>query len=47
LPVSLADARASLEMLTAIYYSAYTNLPVSLPLANDHPFYAGWISFFS
>ncbi len=46
LPVTLGEARASLELLTAIYYSAYTKQSVSLPLPADHPFYKGWISFF-
>lgn len=47
LPVTLADARASLELVTAIYYSSYTNQNISLPIPNDHPFYGGWISHFS
>lgn len=46
-PVTLDDARAALEMLTAIYYSSYTNQSVSLPIAQDHPFYGGWVSHFS
>lgn len=46
LPVTLGDARASIELLTAIYYSSYTNQSVSLPIPTDHPFYAGWISAF-
>jgi predicted dehydrogenase len=41
-PVSLADARASLELMTAIYYAARTHTVVELPLAPDHPMYAGW-----
>jgi predicted dehydrogenase len=47
LPVSLEDGRAALELLTAIYYSSYTNQSVSLPLREDHPFYSGWVSHFS
>lgn len=47
LPVSLGDARAALELLTAIYYSSYTNRSVSLPLKENHPFYGGWVSHFS
>ena len=43
LPVTLADARRSIELLTAAYYSATTGEPVALPLAPDHPFYAGWL----
>jgi predicted dehydrogenase len=42
MPVTLAEARASLELLTAIYYSARTHTVVDLPLAPDHPLYAGW-----
>jgi predicted dehydrogenase len=42
LPVTLADARASLELITALYYSARTGQAVELPLPNDHPYYAGW-----
>ncbi len=42
LPVTLADARASLELITAIYESARTGAPVSLPLRAGHPFYEGW-----
>lgn len=42
-PVTLADARASIEMLTAIYYCAETGQPVTLPLGADHPKYTGWL----
>jgi predicted dehydrogenase len=42
LPVTLADARASLELLTAIYHSARTRQAVELPLGRDHPLYGGW-----
>jgi predicted dehydrogenase len=42
LPVTLADARASLELITAIYHSARTRQTVQLPIGNDHPLYAGW-----
>lgn len=41
-PVTLQDARAAIELLTALYFSAATDAPVSLPLAPDHPFHAGW-----
>ncbi len=44
LPVTLADARASLELITAIYYSAQTQQFVELPLAADHPLYQGWFT---
>jgi predicted dehydrogenase len=42
LPVTLADARASLELITAIYHSARTRAPVRLPLDAGHPLYGGW-----
>jgi predicted dehydrogenase len=42
LPVTLADARASLELVTAIYTSAQTGWSVDLPIGPDHPRYAGW-----
>jgi predicted dehydrogenase len=42
LPVTLADARASLELVTAIYHAAETRQVVDLPIAEDHPKYAGW-----
>jgi len=41
-PVTLADARASLELLTALYWSAAERVDVALPLAPDHPFHGGW-----
>jgi len=43
LPVTLADARRSIELLTAAYWSAATGERVALPLPPDHPYYAGWI----
>lgn len=43
LPVTLADARASLELITAAYSSHATGERVSLPLNADHPGYAGWV----
>jgi predicted dehydrogenase len=42
LPVTLHDARAALELVTALYESARTRQAVSLPLAEDHPDYSGW-----
>ena len=44
LPVTLADARAALELATALYHSAATGAPVNLPIAVDHPSYNGWLS---
>jgi predicted dehydrogenase len=43
LPVTLADARTSLELITAMYYSAETAQSVTLPLATDHPRYSSWV----
>ena len=43
LPVTLADARASLELITALYVSAREGGPVPLPLDPDIPAYKGWI----
>jgi predicted dehydrogenase len=42
LPVTLADARAALELATAIYHAADTRQAVCLPLGIDHPKYANW-----
>jgi predicted dehydrogenase len=42
LPVTMADARSSLELATAFYHSAATGAVVRLPLAADHPSYKGW-----
>ena len=42
LPVTLADARSSLELATALYHSAATGDVVTLPIAADHPAYDGW-----
>jgi predicted dehydrogenase len=43
LPVSIADARPALELLTALYHSARTGKAVELPVGRDHPLYAGWL----
>lgn len=42
LPVSIASARGSLELLTGAYNSALTGAAVTLPIERAHPFYAGW-----
>ncbi|HVE94963.1 MAG TPA: Gfo/Idh/MocA family oxidoreductase [Acidimicrobiales bacterium] len=42
-PVTLADARASIELLTAMYASARSGEDVTLPIGSDHPFYGGWL----
>ena len=43
LPVTLADARVSLELITAMYYSAETDQSVFLPISTDHPRYVSWL----
>jgi predicted dehydrogenase len=42
LPVTLHDARNSLELITAMYHSAQTGQIVELPIGKDHPRYANW-----
>ena len=42
-PVTVADARASIELVTAIYHSSRTGEPVDLPLGAEHPLYHGWL----
>jgi len=42
LPVTLADARQSLELVTALYHSAATGSAVSLPIGSEHPRYQSW-----
>ncbi len=42
-PVTLADARASLELITALYTSSRTGTDVELPIPPDHPLYQGWL----
>lgn len=41
-PVTLQDARASLELITAIYHAHDTGARVSLPIGPEHPKYANW-----
>jgi predicted dehydrogenase len=40
LPVTLAEARTSLELITAVYHSAETGQVAQLPIGEDHPKYA-------
>jgi predicted dehydrogenase len=42
LPVTLADARRSLELVTALLHSAETGQPVAVPITTEHPKYDGW-----
>jgi hypothetical protein len=41
--VTLADARASIEFVTAVYDSARHQRQVTLPLPADHPYATGWL----
>lgn len=41
-PVQLADARKSLELITAIYQADAEGMAVDLPLSPTSPGYAGW-----
>jgi predicted dehydrogenase len=43
LPVSLSDARNSLELITAMYYSAETRQSVMLPIGPEHARYSSWL----
>jgi predicted dehydrogenase len=43
LPVALADARASLELVSAVYEAAERGTVVELPIAEGHPRYEGWV----
>lgn len=43
LPVTLQDARASLELITAMYHSSFTRQVVELPIGSDHPRYQSWL----
>ena len=42
LPVTIADARRSLELITALYESAETGHAVQLPITPAHPKYSSW-----
>ena len=41
-PVTVAEARAALELITALYHSARTGQRVDLPIPSTHPAYGGW-----
>lgn len=43
LPVTSADSRQALEIVTAFYHSSETHAEVSLPIGPDHPKYQSWI----
>lgn len=42
-PVTLEDARRSLELITAIFHSDATGAVVALPIGPEHPRYHGWV----
>ena len=42
-PVTLQDARNSLELVTAAYHSTRTGPPAALPIGADHPLYRSWL----
>jgi predicted dehydrogenase len=41
-PITVDDARRSIELLTALYHSSATGAAVDLPLQPGHPRYSGW-----
>jgi predicted dehydrogenase len=43
LPVTSADSRRALEIVTAFYHSSETRTEVSLPIGPDHPKYRSWL----
>jgi predicted dehydrogenase len=43
LPVTLADARRAVELLTALYASARTRTVTDLPIGPEHSLYGGWL----
>ena len=44
MPVTLQDARRSLELVTGIFHAADTGTTVELPIGTAHPKYSGWLS---
>jgi predicted dehydrogenase len=42
LPVTLADARRSLELITALYQSSESGSDVALPIGGDHKKHRSW-----
>jgi predicted dehydrogenase len=43
-PVTLDDARRSLELITALFHAAETGTVVDLPIGPGHSRYEGWVS---
>jgi predicted dehydrogenase len=44
LPITAADGRRSIELLSALYYAAKIGQKVALPLTTTHPVYNGWLT---
>lgn len=43
LPITIADGRRAIELVTAVYYSMHTGQVVELPIGSDHPYYESCI----
>lgn len=43
LPVTTADSRRALELVTAFYHSSETHEDVALPIGREHPKYRSWV----
>ena len=43
MPVTLDDARRSIELITAMFDSAETGRAISLPLGSENKLYRGWV----
>ena len=43
MPVTSADSRRALEIVTAFYHSSTTHEDVALPIPADHPRYQSWV----
>jgi predicted dehydrogenase len=43
MPVTTADSRQSLEIVTAFYHSSETRTEVQLPIGREHPKYKSWL----
>jgi hypothetical protein len=44
MPVTLGDARRSMELITALFHAAETGTVVDLPIGPGHPRYDGWVT---
>lgn len=43
LPITIADGRRAIDLVTGVYYSMHTGQVVELPIQPDHPYYNGCI----